>query len=170
MALALAFRSHLSPPLSPLPPNNQTKQPTAEDLDAAESASRPPSSLASSSQDLASATGSAGRGHGHGHHAALAGGGAAAAAVARQHLGAAVDRVTVEWQRLGCTYRVPGGTKVVLQDVWGIARPGEMQVREKRDESGARRRRRLVFAQQKKTHPLLIQTPPQPNQPPQPHN
>jgi len=129
-SISSSSRTHPRPPLRSKKQNTTTtnqKQTTAEDLDAAESASRPPSSLASSSQDLSAAAAKGGAGGGAG---AMAGaGGAAAAAMARQHLGEAVERVTVEWQRLGCTYRVPGGSKVVLQDVWGIARPGEMQVR-----------------------------------------
>lgn len=32
-------------------------------------------------------------------------------------------------QALGCSYTVHGRTRVVLQDVWGAARAGEMQVR-----------------------------------------
>jgi hypothetical protein len=32
-------------------------------------------------------------------------------------------------QGIGCSYAVHGSTKVVLQDVWGKAHPGQMQVR-----------------------------------------
>lgn len=35
----------------------------------------------------------------------------------------------MEWQQIGCKYKVPGGQKTVLQDIWGKAFPGEMQVR-----------------------------------------
>jgi hypothetical protein len=31
-------------------------------------------------------------------------------------------------QGIGCSYAVHGSTKVVLQDVWGKAHPGQMQV------------------------------------------
>jgi ABC-type ATPase involved in cell division len=40
-----------------------------------------------------------------------------------------VDPLELEWQRIGCSYRTATGTKVVLQDVYGRAAPGEMQVR-----------------------------------------
>jgi hypothetical protein len=40
-----------------------------------------------------------------------------------------VERVHLDWQRLGCSYKIAGGTKVVLHDIWGAANPGEMQVR-----------------------------------------
>jgi ATP-binding cassette, subfamily G (WHITE), member 2 len=154
-------QTHAHPPFAT--PQNQP--PTAEDLDAAESASRPPSSLASSSADLASAASSAR------HQGAMVGGAAAATAVARQHLGAAVDRVTVEWQRLGCTYRVPGGTKVVLQDVWGIARPGEMQVREEGEGGRPPPRKSPPRNQNKKTNDTKNQPPPiPPSSPPTPKN
>jgi hypothetical protein len=39
-----------------------------------------------------------------------------------------VDPLELEWQRIGCSYRTATGTKVVLQDVYGRASPGEMQV------------------------------------------
>jgi hypothetical protein len=29
---------------------------------------------------------------------------------------------------MGCSYTIAGATKVVLQGIWGRARPGEMQV------------------------------------------
>jgi hypothetical protein len=35
----------------------------------------------------------------------------------------------LEWRGLGCCYETPTGSKVVLEEVWGRARPGEMQVR-----------------------------------------
>ena len=38
-----------------------------------------------------------------------------------------VSPVDLEWRGLGCSYRTSGGAKVVLADVWGAARPGEMQ-------------------------------------------
>lgn len=40
-----------------------------------------------------------------------------------------VERVHLEWQGLGCSYNGSHGKLVVLQDVWGSALPGEMQVR-----------------------------------------
>ena len=40
-----------------------------------------------------------------------------------------VEPLGLEWQRIGCSYRAATGTKVVLQDVYGKASPGEMQVR-----------------------------------------
>jgi hypothetical protein len=41
----------------------------------------------------------------------------------------AVERAELEWRGLGCSYAVGGGIKAVMQDVWGKAAPGEMQVR-----------------------------------------
>ncbi|KIY98282.1 ABC transporter G family protein, partial [Monoraphidium neglectum] len=38
-----------------------------------------------------------------------------------------VEPLELEWQRIGCSYRAAAGTKVVLQDVYGRASPGEMQ-------------------------------------------
>jgi hypothetical protein len=32
------------------------------------------------------------------------------------------------WKRVGCSYKAPGTDKVVLQDVWGCALSGEVQV------------------------------------------
>lgn len=46
----------------------------------------------------------------------------------RQHLSVVPDRFDMEWQEMGCSYNIGGSTKVVLQDVWGRAKPGEMQV------------------------------------------
>jgi hypothetical protein len=40
-----------------------------------------------------------------------------------------VEPLELSWQRIGCSYRTATGTKVVLQDVYGRASPGEMQVR-----------------------------------------
>eukprot|EP00878_Enallax_costatus_P022284 GHUV01023629.1.p1 GENE.GHUV01023629.1~~GHUV01023629.1.p1 ORF type:complete len:289 (+),score=30.03 GHUV01023629.1:747-1613(+) len=34
---------------------------------------------------------------------------------------------SLQWETIGCTYKVHGVSKVVLQDVWGKAYPGEMQ-------------------------------------------
>jgi ABC-type multidrug transport system fused ATPase/permease subunit len=34
----------------------------------------------------------------------------------------------LEWQRISCSYRAQGGTKVVLHEIYGRAAPGEMQV------------------------------------------
>jgi hypothetical protein len=39
-----------------------------------------------------------------------------------------VQAVDLEWRRLGCSYRTNQGTKKVLEDVYGLAQPGEMQV------------------------------------------
>ena len=64
--------------------------------------------------------GSAGHRHRHDLAADISDGGVAAPQV---------ERVEVEWQRIGCTYRIGGRTKVVLRDIWGKAVPGEMQVR-----------------------------------------
>ena len=38
-----------------------------------------------------------------------------------------VEPMELEWQGIGCSYRAAGGAKVVLQDVYGAASPGEMQ-------------------------------------------
>lgn len=40
-----------------------------------------------------------------------------------------VQPAKLEWQQLSCAYRVGGSRVLVLQDVWGQALPGEMQVR-----------------------------------------
>ncbi|KIY92351.1 hypothetical protein MNEG_15612 [Monoraphidium neglectum] len=48
--------------------------------------------------------------------------GAAAGASARGR-----PATTLEWRGLGCSYSTAAGPKVVLDDVWGVARPGEMQ-------------------------------------------
>jgi hypothetical protein len=40
-----------------------------------------------------------------------------------------VERVHLEWQGLTCSYNGSHGKIVVLQDVWGAALAGEMQVR-----------------------------------------
>ena len=40
----------------------------------------------------------------------------------------AVDPISLEWRGVGCSYNAHGSVKTVLQDVWGKARPGEMQV------------------------------------------
>jgi hypothetical protein len=34
----------------------------------------------------------------------------------------------VEWQGVGCSYRLRGARKVVLHDIWGAAKSGEVQV------------------------------------------
>jgi hypothetical protein len=39
-----------------------------------------------------------------------------------------VEPLELQWQRIGCSYRAATGTKIVLQDVYGRASPGEMQV------------------------------------------
>lgn len=55
-------------------------------------------------------------------------GGGPLEATVSEHL--ASEALTLEWQSIGCSYSVPGApTKVVLQDVWGKANPGQMQVR-----------------------------------------
>lgn len=41
---------------------------------------------------------------------------------------ATVQRIQLEWQQICCTYDAAHGKIVVLQDVWGQAEPGEMQV------------------------------------------
>ncbi|KAI8470965.1 MAG: hypothetical protein J3K34DRAFT_520870 [Monoraphidium minutum] len=38
-----------------------------------------------------------------------------------------VEPLELEWQRIGCSYRAANGPRVVLQDVYGKASPGEMQ-------------------------------------------
>lgn len=43
---------------------------------------------------------------------------------------AKVERLGLEWKAIGCSYRVAGGIKQVLDDIWGKADPGEMQVRD----------------------------------------
>jgi hypothetical protein len=40
-----------------------------------------------------------------------------------------IEPLELQWVRIGCSYRAATGTKVVLQDVYGKASPGEMQVR-----------------------------------------
>ncbi|KAF8066171.1 abcG22 [Scenedesmus sp. PABB004] len=45
----------------------------------------------------------------------------------RQHMSVAPERLTMEWQGMGCAYSSHGLVKVVLADVWGKAAPGEMQ-------------------------------------------
>jgi hypothetical protein len=47
----------------------------------------------------------------------------------RQHLSVQPETFDMEWQEMGCSYTIHGATKVVLQGIWGRARPGEMQVR-----------------------------------------
>jgi hypothetical protein len=47
----------------------------------------------------------------------------------RQHLSVQPETFDMEWQEMGCSYNIHGATKVVLQGIWGRARPGEMQVR-----------------------------------------
>jgi hypothetical protein len=42
---------------------------------------------------------------------------------------APVEKVRLEWQQISCYYEGAQGRVVVLQDVWGQAEPGEMQVR-----------------------------------------
>jgi hypothetical protein len=39
-----------------------------------------------------------------------------------------VEKVHLEWQQLCCTYNAAGGKIVVLDNIWGQATPGEMQV------------------------------------------
>ena len=39
-----------------------------------------------------------------------------------------VERAHLEWQQLSCTYNTPNGKIVVLDNIWGRASPGEMQV------------------------------------------
>jgi hypothetical protein len=46
----------------------------------------------------------------------------------RQHLSVQPETFDMEWQEMGCSYTIHGATKVVLQGIWGRARPGEMQV------------------------------------------
>jgi hypothetical protein len=46
----------------------------------------------------------------------------------RQHLSVQPETFDMEWQEMGCSYNIHGSTKVVLQGIWGRARPGEMQV------------------------------------------
>jgi len=36
--------------------------------------------------------------------------------------------VELEWRKLSCSYHTNGGVKWVLEDVYGLAQPGEMQV------------------------------------------
>jgi hypothetical protein len=38
------------------------------------------------------------------------------------------DKMSLEWQDMGCTYQLRGAAKVVLQGISGRADPGEMQV------------------------------------------
>jgi hypothetical protein len=53
---------------------------------------------------------------------------AAASRLAPNHL-LRVEPLELEWQRIGCSYRAAVGMRVVLQDVYGRASPGEMQAR-----------------------------------------
>lgn len=46
-----------------------------------------------------------------------------------ERLESKVERVHLEWQALCCSYNSSHGKIVVLQDVWGAALAGEMQVR-----------------------------------------
>lgn len=46
-----------------------------------------------------------------------------------ERLESKVERVHLEWQGLSCSYNSSHGKIVVLQDVWGAALAGEMQVR-----------------------------------------
>jgi hypothetical protein len=39
-----------------------------------------------------------------------------------------VNPVELEWRKLSCSYQTNVGTKWVLEDVYGLAQPGEMQV------------------------------------------
>ncbi len=41
---------------------------------------------------------------------------------------AKVQPLELEWQGIGCSYSTARGSKVVLQDVWGKAVPGQMKV------------------------------------------
>eukprot|EP00879_Flechtneria_rotunda_P005971 GHRR01006278.1.p1 GENE.GHRR01006278.1~~GHRR01006278.1.p1 ORF type:complete len:428 (+),score=125.08 GHRR01006278.1:410-1693(+) len=45
----------------------------------------------------------------------------------RQQMSVAPETFIMEWQEMGCSYNIHGHTKVVLQDIWGSARPSEMQ-------------------------------------------
>jgi hypothetical protein len=56
--------------------------------------------------------------------------------------------VFLRLQGIGCSYNVNGATKVVLQDIWGKAYPGQMQV------CGAA----CVPKQQNRVHVLCLQT------------
>jgi hypothetical protein len=42
--------------------------------------------------------------------------------------GVQVEPLDLEWRHIGCSYRSEAGTKVVLQDIFGRAAPGDMQV------------------------------------------
>jgi hypothetical protein len=42
---------------------------------------------------------------------------------------AEVERIELEWQALSCCYNTNTGKKWVLKDIYGMAHPGEMQVR-----------------------------------------
>jgi hypothetical protein len=53
---------------------------------------------------------------------------------------AEVQMVDLDWRGLGCSYKTSAGTKWVLDDVFGAAQPGEMQVG--RLAGGQRRQRR----------------------------
>ena len=43
---------------------------------------------------------------------------------------ASAAAVCLAWRGIGCCYDTPSGSKVVLEEVWGEARSGEMQVRD----------------------------------------
>jgi hypothetical protein len=49
--------------------------------------------------------------------------------MASERLETKVERVHLEWQGLCCSYNGSHGKIVVLQDIWGAALAGEMQVR-----------------------------------------
>jgi len=48
----------------------------------------------------------------------------------KQQISVTPETFEMEWQEMGCSYNVHGTAKVVLQDIWGRAYPGEMQVGE----------------------------------------
>eukprot|EP00775_Hariotina_reticulata_P005626 gene5626-5865_t len=50
-----------------------------------------------------------------------------ACATLKQHMSVAPETFDMEWQEMGCSYNIQGTAKVVLQDIWGRAYPGEMQ-------------------------------------------
>jgi hypothetical protein len=48
----------------------------------------------------------------------------------------------VEWQGVSCSYKVHRASKVVLQDVWGAAMAGEVQVSSSSSSSSSSRVKR----------------------------
>lgn len=61
-----------------------------------------------------------------------------AAQAAGAAAGAQVERVHLEWQAISCSYNAAAGKLPVLQDIWGQANAGEMQVRRRMRRRGMR--------------------------------